>query len=203
MRKEIYLVRHGQTDYNVQGIVQGKGVNSDLNDTGWEQAYAFYNYYRDEPFRIVYTSTLKRTHQTMKPFIEAGIPQLESPHLDEIDWGIYEGKVPCPEMLRNYQGIMAAWQRGEVDRHCDGGESALELYNRQQPFIEEMRNSPYDKILVCSHGRAIRSLLCGFLDRPLSEMDTFQHDNTCLYKLHFDGKVFSTELTNNLIHLGR
>ena len=38
---EIYLIRHGQTDYNVSGIVQGRGINSDLNATGIEQATAF------------------------------------------------------------------------------------------------------------------------------------------------------------------
>lgn len=201
--KEIYLVRHGQTDFNIRGIVQGKGVNSDLNEKGWQQAMAFYEYYRREPFEVVYTSTLKRTHQTMRPFLEAGVPHIESPHLDEIDWGIYEGQVPTPEMHRSYLAIMEAWQKGEVHTRCDEGESAWELFSRQQPFIEQMRDAPFKKILVCSHGRAIRSLLCGFLERPLHEMDTFHHDNTCLYKLVYDGSAFNAVCSNDLTHLGK
>lgn len=201
--KEIYLVRHGQTDFNIRGIVQGKGVDSDLNEMGWQQSRAFFERYGKEGFEVVYTSTLKRTHQTMRPFIEAGIPHVEMSSLDEIDWGIYEGQVPTPEMHRNYLGIMAAWQKGELHTRCDNGESAWEMFTRQQPFIEHVRQASYRKMLVCSHGRAIRSLLCGFLERPLHEMDTFPHDNTCLYKLVYDGNTFNAVHFNDLSHLGK
>ena len=40
--KEIYIIRHGETELNRLGIVQGRGVDSDLNDTGRAQAEAFY-----------------------------------------------------------------------------------------------------------------------------------------------------------------
>ena len=44
--KKIYLIRHGQTDFNLQGIVQGSGVDADLNDTGKAQADFFYEKYK-------------------------------------------------------------------------------------------------------------------------------------------------------------
>ncbi|RZK17301.1 MAG: histidine phosphatase family protein, partial [Flavobacterium sp.] len=90
--KEIYIIRHGETELNRQGIVQGRGVNSDLNDTGRAQATAFYEHYKNIKFDKIYTSELKRTHQTVNSFIELGLPWQQLGGLDELAWGIWEGK---------------------------------------------------------------------------------------------------------------
>ena len=50
MPKEIYIIRHGETDYNRQGIVQGQGVDTSLNDLGRRQASAFFEHYRHIDF---------------------------------------------------------------------------------------------------------------------------------------------------------
>lgn len=47
MTKYIYILRHGETDYNRRGIVQGSGVDAELNEYGRLQAEAFFRYYRD------------------------------------------------------------------------------------------------------------------------------------------------------------
>ena len=60
-KKTIYIIRHGETDYNRQGIIQGSGVDSDLNETGRIQAEKFFKAYHHIPFDKVYTSELKRT----------------------------------------------------------------------------------------------------------------------------------------------
>ena len=50
------------------GIVQGRGMDTELNEKGRAQAEAFYQAYKDVPFDKIYTSTLKRTHQTVQNF---------------------------------------------------------------------------------------------------------------------------------------
>jgi broad specificity phosphatase PhoE len=82
--KKIYLIRHGQTDYNLQNIVQGSGVDTDLNDRGRQQAQAFFERYKEVPFQKVYTSALKRTHQSVKGFLELGLPHMQLAGLNEI-----------------------------------------------------------------------------------------------------------------------
>ena len=59
MTKEIYIIRHGETDLNRQGIVQGSGVDPSLNNTGRQQAESFFRMYHQHPFELVITSTLR------------------------------------------------------------------------------------------------------------------------------------------------
>ena len=89
--KKIYIVRHGETDYNLKSIVQGRGINSSLNETGRKQALAFFDHYKDLPIDIIYTSTQQRTHQTIQSFLKDGHQHCQLAAIDEIDWGIYEG----------------------------------------------------------------------------------------------------------------
>jgi broad specificity phosphatase PhoE len=201
--RNIYLIRHGQTDYNLKGIVQGRGVDSELNETGRKQALLFFEHYQEVPFDAVLTSTLKRTHQTVAPFLQVGHQHQVKVELDEIDWGIFEGVEHDAILQGAYHGIIRSWAEGMLDNKIEGGESALELAQRQKPLIEELHDIDFDNFLICSHGRAIRSLLCGLLDRPLSEMDKFKHDNTCLYKLSFSNRGFQLDIENDLSHLSK
>ncbi|HMR56571.1 MAG TPA: histidine phosphatase family protein, partial [Cyclobacteriaceae bacterium] len=66
--KKIYLIRHGQTDFNLKGIVQGSGVDSSLNDRGRAQAEAFYETYKNIAFDKIYTSALRRTRESVIGF---------------------------------------------------------------------------------------------------------------------------------------
>ena len=59
-------------NYNLQKIVQGGGIDSDLNETGYLQGQKFFQRYKDIPFEAIYCSGLKRTRQTLKSFEDAG-----------------------------------------------------------------------------------------------------------------------------------
>ncbi|HNA40126.1 MAG TPA: histidine phosphatase family protein, partial [Chitinophagales bacterium] len=104
--KEIYIIRHGQTDFNVRQVVQGRGINSDLNDTGIKQAQLFFNAHQEIKFDLVYTSSLKRTWQTVDSFISKKIPHEVRASLDEIDWGIFEGVEHHPKLQDEYYAII-------------------------------------------------------------------------------------------------
>ncbi len=201
MKKNIYLIRHGQTDYNLKGIVQGRGINSHLNEMGYSQAKKFFNQYKNVPFDRIYVSTLQRTHQTIAPFLDLGLKHEIKDALDEIDWGVFEGVEHDQILEGTYYSIVEGWSQGNLDSKIEGGESPLELQARQMPLIEELRHAEYENILLCSHGRSIRALLCGFLGKSLTEMDQFQHNNTCLYKLSVENGVFNVEISNDISHL--
>lgn len=202
MEKTIYLIRHGETDLNKRGVVQGRGVDTDLNEHGQKQAEAFYQMYKDVSFDKIYTSTLKRTHQTVHKFIAKGIPWTQYAGLDEMAWGIYEGKDSTDEMRNAFTKIMEGWMLGELHLKFEKGESPLEVKERQLEVLEKLiAENEAKNILICMHGRAMRLFLCLLTNRPICEMDTFPHQNTTLYKLHYDGSNFNIVEFHNTDHL--
>ena len=201
-KKTLYIIRHGETDLNKAGIVQGRGMDSDLNDTGRKQARAFYERYKDVAFDKIYTSCLKRTHQTVKAFIDDGIAWQQLPGLDEMAWGIYEGKPVSEETRGTFKRIMQSWLDGKLDINFEKGESPNEVQARQKVALAEIMAHPEEKtILICMHGRAMRLLLCLLNNRPLTEMDNYPHRNTTLYRVNFDGNKFHVVDFNNTDHL--
>jgi broad specificity phosphatase PhoE len=202
MNKELYIIRHGETELNKQGIVQGRGINSDLNDTGRAQAAAFYKMYKDVPFEKIYTSKLKRTHQTVQGFIDAGIPWEELAGLDELAWGEWEGKPNDANAIAAFKTIMDRWQSGDYEAKFDGGESPNEVLARLTEAVNIIKSHTEEKlVLICMHGRAMRLLLCLLTNKPLSEMGDFPHLNTTLYKVELTSDVFDIVEFNNTDHL--
>ncbi len=218
----LYIIRHGETALNRQNIVQGSGVDSDLNATGRRQAQMFFNYYQNVNFDLIITSALKRTHQTVAPFlthlsvknaplIDFGTADsekikqrkwLQSADLNEICWGINEGKEIGTEAESFHLKLMEDWSAGAYDSRVEKGESAAELRERVQKFVDFIKKTGKGKnILVCTHGRTLLCLLTILTEGPLSKMNEFKHQNTCLYQAHLVGDEFIFELENDVRHL--
>ncbi|MFK7933060.1 MAG: histidine phosphatase family protein [Saprospiraceae bacterium] len=200
MKKHIYIIRHGQTDMNLNGIVQGSGVDSSLNDTGRAQAAAFHKMYKNVPFEIVITSRLKRTHETAQPFLDVGITWEQMSEINEISWGIHEGKKGTPTDREEYSQLMQDWRNGLFDSRITGGESAAEMQQRMVEFKNQLLRRPEEYILVVSHGRAMRCMMTVLLNRPLSEMDDFKHSNTGLYQFELENEEFVAVKLNDRAH---
>ena len=201
MNKTIYLVRHGETDYNKRKIIQGSGVDASLNETGRAQAQALFKQYGQLQFDIVLTSALIRTHQTMEPFIKGGLPWEQHPTINEMNWGEHEGKVGTPEMRAKYQEMLMEWAKLNFHAKLAGGESAYELGARVSSFINHIKSRKEQQILVCSHGRAMRCIVCLMKGQSLTEMEQYKHSNTGLYIIRYEEEVFHFDLENDISHL--
>ncbi|MEO5911818.1 MAG: histidine phosphatase family protein [Pelobium sp.] len=200
--KTLYIIRHGETDLNKNGIVQGRGVNSSLNAKGIAQGEAFYEMYKDVPFDKLYTSKLVRTGQTVAKFIEAGLPFERLAGLDELAWGKYEGLSSSPEIRSGFQKLIEHWALGRYDEKVEGGESPNEVYKRQTVAMDHILAQKDEKIvLICMHGRAMRLLMCLLMKKPLDKMNDYPHQNTSLYVLDYDGSNFTMKTFNSLAHL--
>ncbi|HMQ61300.1 MAG TPA: histidine phosphatase family protein [Flavilitoribacter sp.] len=199
--KTIYLIRHGETEYNKQGIIQGGTIDAGLNETGILQARAFWNLYNDLKFEAVLTSRLKRTHQTVRHFLDSGIPWEQFAEINEMNWGAREGRPSTPELIAEYEEIKASWSSGSYDVRAHGGESASELFQRVSIFVDHIRRRQENLLLVCSHGRAMSAMISAFLAEPLSEMNKYRHDNTGLWVLRYQDETFRVVRENSTDHL--
>ena len=159
----LYIVRHGETDWNRQKKVQGH-TDIPLNEYGRHLAEETAEGMKDIPIDIGYTSPLKRARETAEIILKGrNIPLLDEPRIQEIGFGIYEGihtgtqeKEPGSDEFNLFFTDTASYSPPE------GAESVEELYERTGHFLEELcgRRELEDKnILISTHGAAMTALL--------------------------------------------
>lgn len=199
--KNLFIIRHGETEFNRKNIVQGSGVDTDLNETGIKQAEQFYHAYMNYPFQVVYTSALKRSQQSVMGFLQKGIPHVVMAELNEICWGDFEGKEQTQEQKEIYWQMIRSWNAGNLDLGIPNGESPNQLQERQREVLKSIVANEAENILICMHGRAMKSFLCLLLNKPLTQMEEFQHTNLCLYHLTYSAPHFTLVAANNIEHL--
>lgn len=200
--KNLLIVRHGQTDYNKKGMVQGSGIDASLNDTGRKQAKKFYKAYKDYGFDKLYISELKRTYESAEPFIKDGLEYEKLVGLNEISWGEKEGQPFSQNTHSEYKDMIQAWQNGELDHKIKKGESPLEVMTRQKQAMDViMSNEKEENVLILMHGRAMRILVCWLLNHDLKYMDMFTHENLCLYHITYNKAGFQAKLLDDRSHL--
>ncbi len=159
----LYIVRHGETDWNKARKVQGHS-DIPLNEYGVHLAKQTAEGMKDIPFDMVYTSPLIRAKQTAEIILSGrNIPVLESEGIKELGFGEYEGMC-C-------SGEQRAAQSEEFNRFfkdtgnyvpARGGESIQELMERTGSFLRELcedDNLQEKHILVSTHGAAMTALL--------------------------------------------
>lgn len=202
MVKDIYIVRHGQTDYNLKGIVQGSGVDASLNDNGRRQAEEFFKAYGHFPFDKLYTSQLIRTQESVKRFIEKGLPYEKLSGLNEISWGSREGNPFSPSENKYYYAMLERWRKGETSLPVEGGESPDQVAMRQLDAMKYIMSKENEsRVLICMHGRAMRILLAQLFNYPLHDMDIFAHANLALYHVRATENMFQLVKYNDRGHL--
>ena len=157
---EIWLVRHGQTDWNVDERWQGHS-DIPLNAAGLEQARQLAEKLAGQQFDALYSSDLQRATQTAEVIgASLGLPYQTDPRLREIHLGQWEGMLESDVR----QQFSTAWyerQQDPLNAHAPGGETLPEVAARLvQVFNDIASTHPAGKVLVVSHGLALRSMLC-------------------------------------------
>ncbi len=158
----IYVTRHGQTDYNARKLMQGQ-IDIPLNDTGIEQAKATREKIKDVKFDAVYASTLSRAISTAS--IVSGWDKndiITDNRILEADFGPYEGvgyfKVSIP--------MFFYWGFPEFFKAPKNVETIKSMVDRTSSFLSELEEKDYDNVLVVCHGGIIRAIRGYLQDAP-------------------------------------
>ena len=147
--KELLLIRHGQTDWNTQGRVQGGG---DLNNTGITQSNLLAKVLQDSQASTIYTSPSKRTHQTA--MIIATALSLEvntTPLLKDIDYGVWSGAL-LADLIKDDPDLFEQWEKDPSSVTFPEGESLLDLRTRISLFMDEISEKhSSETVVVVTH----------------------------------------------------
>ena len=203
----LYLVRHGQTEYNRKGIVQGRRIDSVLNATGHRQAEALAQRFRGTSLDALYASPMRRARQTVAAVaaLQPGLDVQYDEDLEEMSWGHLEGEPATGSVLDRFAEIKSAWRQGHFDRAVEGGESVLEVQQRALRATGRiLETQAGGAVLVVAHGRFLRVLIASLLeeDYGLQNMHRVKHDNTGVNHLVWDGEgLCSAQRLNCTDHL--
>ncbi len=162
---KIYLVRHGQTDYNLRNLLQGSTDNP-LNETGRQQARHLARVLADVPFEVIYSSPLKRALETAEIIRESNVnrpPILLDERLREIDMGEWEGRYYPAILEENREYFERVWEDPFLYAP-PGGESFSRFVSRLRDFLDDLREKEHNLVLIVAHqmvNSAIRILLEG------------------------------------------
>lgn len=171
------LVRHGQTDWNLEGRYQGQS-DVPLNQHGHAQAASLVERLAGQAFSAVYSSDLLRAHQTAEPIARTlGLSIQFDPRLREINQGEWEG-VLVDDIKARYAEL---WSQRTVDPASvrpPGGETVAEVAERVYAALDDIaRLFPTERVLIVSHGLSIAATICRGRDIPIGQAYTVIPDN--------------------------
>jgi len=185
----LIIVRHGLTDFNAQGMMQGH-IEKPLNEEGLQQASKLALRLKEEKIDVAYVSDLSRAVQTAQAVLNfhPNISVIYTPEIRERNYGIYEGK--------HRDIYLAANQKENVPYYKfkpEGGESVLEAKERALLFYAKIyQKHQRETVLMVSHGGFIRAFIAAVLKESLGNGQYCRHRqlNTAVTILNVDyGKV--------------
>jgi 2,3-bisphosphoglycerate-dependent phosphoglycerate mutase len=169
----IWLVRHGESTWNVAGLAQGHNDQAELTDRGLTQASDAASQFRGRPIRAIYASDLRRARQTAAAFAAVlGLPVLADARLRERSLGVLEG-VRSATIAASVTGLDAG-RVADPDARPTGGESVRDLYGRAAEFIDDLAATVDDdvagEVVVVAHGGTVRVLEAYLHGIPADQM---------------------------------
>ena len=180
MTNTIYIVRHGQTEWNLLGKTQGHG-NSDLTPKGIEQAELLADSMTKYPIDYIYSSDLGRAYQTAEIIgNKLNIEVEKTEALREMNFGTWEGRI-IKDIIEEDPELYKMWRNEPHLAKIPQGETLSQIKERTDAFIKEI-NEKYDgkHIVLVTHSLCARIMLLSFLDSDVKNIYRINQVNTAL-----------------------
>lgn len=180
----VYLMRHGETDWNVEWRCQGM-TDIPLNERGIAQAKEASEKMKDIPFDYIVSSPLQRAVRTAQIMAE---PHELEVHIDdrlrEMCFGVHEGTTPDYKMENPNRAYLFDAPEKYVPEGA--GESFDDVDKRCRSFLEDLKTMPYNCVLISGHGamcKAIQRILYGFPIEKFWETPPIPNCNAITFEL--------------------
>lgn len=167
----LYVVRHGETEKNKYGLIQGQ-TECDLSNNGIEKAKELIPIVRNLKIDVVISSPLKRAYDTASIITEGKYPINIDDRLIERNWGLCEGaSIDDVDTVKCWNFFLNTGDNGI--------EKVQDLLKRVSEFLEDIKNKYPDKnVLVASHSAILRAI------------------HYCLHNIPEDGDMSKIDIPN-------
>ena len=168
----LYLIRHGQTQWNVEGKYTGQS-DIPLTDVGREQARAAAEPVKSAPPAAVYASDLIRARETAELFAAGcdftGAIQLD-PRLREINQGVWEG-MHFNDIKAKFAEEFAAREANPLEVAAPGGETVGEVQQRVIAAVKAIcARHPQEIVAIVAHGLALAIIRAWLTNHPIQDV---------------------------------
>lgn len=198
---KLVLVRHGETDWNLQNRVQGRS-DTELNALGRRQAEAVALALKGEEIAAIYSSPLKRALDTARALARHhSMEVVPVDDLQELDVGDLDG-LTFTEMRERHGEFLRLWTEDIAGQIFPGGGCMRDLQGTACASIELMAaRHPQGMVVVVSHNFAILSIICKLLEIDLRHMRRLRMQVAGMTTLDLNGQSARLLAFNETCHL--
>lgn len=198
---KLYLIRHGQTEWNIEGKIQGR-TDVPLNETGLYQAQLLSEAMRRHPVSALFSSPLRRAFQTAEIVARGQVlPVIPVEGLKEVDFGLWEG-LTWEEIDQNFHEDFIKWDKNPAENTPTGGEPRKQCRERCREAVERILEESKGDAAVVAHG-GILVFVVDYLLRNQKERQEIIVKNASITTVDYDRETgLGTLLTlNDVSHL--
>lgn len=196
---ELFLIRHGLTDWNRERVCQGQ-TDVPLNDEGRDQARKLGARLAKVNFDAAFSSDLSRAHETAQiALADRGLDITINPMLREMAFGEWEGQ-HLAELFTRLPEERAKWLEDPGAWQPPGGECLATVQERMSRCLDELwaRSDEYERVVVFSHGFAILTYICAVIGTPLQRFRQLWMHSTGITELtHISGRIVVKRLNDH------
>ena len=160
---KLYIIRHGQTDWNVQGRIQGR-QDIPLNAAGRSQAEMLAKGMEKRPVTAIYSSPQIRAMETAETLARAqGVTVIPVPELAEIGYGDWEGRT-ASDILAKERKLYEEWWQHPATVAPPGGETLNQVDARCKKAWERIKGEMKGDTAVAAHGGTLAHFIVHLLE---------------------------------------
>lgn len=198
MGARLYIVRHGQTLWNVERRMQGH-TDIPLSGVGLREAEAVAGRLARLPITSVVASDLARARSTAEVIADRhSLPVTVTPLLREVGLGDWEGMTADEIALRDGIGRLQAYRRDPDRVRPPNGESLDSMWQRMSGSLDLISRTALGACVVVGHGGSLRALVCLAAGLGRDHMRDFSLSNASITTLE-DGVIVNANDTRHLV----
>ena len=197
---QIILVRHGETEWNIEEIFRGR-IDIELNETGIKQAKLLAEYLSDLKIDTIYSSPLKRALKTAE--IIAGYHKFDveiTPGLIDFNYGEWQG-LPHQEVKDKYKELYAEWTKNPHRVKIPAGESLNDVRERAMGVVDDVIAKYEGTVVLVSHRVVNKVLICALLGLDNSHFWNIRQDTCGITTFTYENERFILTKHNDTSYL--